>query len=127
MIRNLIVALALGLSMGLVMPAEAQTGSAPKAQQQRQTVAERLNLTPQQADQMKKIQKAARDQRAALRLDLAKAKDRDAKRAIRTKIAGVKDDQRKRLAAVLTPEQMRKLDAMRPVPPSRKAEKPKSA
>jgi len=126
MIRNLVVALALGLSMGLVLPAEAQTGGAQKTQP-RQTVVERLNLTPQQADQMKKIQKAARDQRAALRVDLAKTKDRDAKRAIRTKIAGVKEDQRKRLAAVLTPEQMRKLDAMRPVPPARKVEKPKSA
>ena len=122
MFRTLIVAVGLTLAL----PVLAQSNNAMEGKRPaRVAMAEKLGLSAPQAEKMKSIMKASRQQSIALKTELQKTQDRKAKRAIRGKMQASKGEARKQLSQVLTAEQMRKYDALRPTPPRRAP--PKSA
>ncbi len=116
MFRTLIVAV--GLSLAL--PVLAQSNNAMEGKRApRVAMAEKLGLSAPQAEKMKSIMKASRQQSIALKTELQKTQDRKAKRAIREKMQASRVAVRQQLSQVLTVEQLRKYDAMRPTPPRR--------
>lgn len=116
MFRTFIVAAALALAL----PAYAQSTSAGEGKRSpRVVMAEKLGLSAPQAEKMKSIMKASRQQHIALKAELQKTQDRKVKRAIKEKIQAAKVDTRQKLSEVLSTEQLRKYDALRPTPPRR--------
>ncbi len=116
MFRTLIVA----VGLALVVPAFAQSNNAVEGKRApRVAMAEKLGLSAPQAEKMKSIMKASRQQSIALRAELQKTQDRMAKRAIREKLQASRVDTRQKLSEVLTADQLRKYDTLRPVPPRR--------
>jgi NH3-dependent NAD+ synthetase len=116
MIRALIVVVGLALAAS----AFAQSNSAPEGKRPaRVALAEKLGLSGAQDTQVKAILKASRQQTKAFRTELQKTTDRKAKRAIREKMQMARADTRQKLSQVLSAEQLRKYDAMRPTPPRR--------
>ena len=116
MFRTLLVA----VGLALVVPAFAQSNNVLEGKRApRIAMAEKLGLSAPQAEKMKSIMKASRQQRMALRAELKKTQDRNARRAIREKMRAGRVATRQLLGQVLTPEQMRKYDALRPIPPRR--------
>lgn len=116
MFRTLIVAV--GLSLAL--PVLAQSTNAVEGKRApRVAMAEKLGLSAPQAEKMKSIMKASRQQSMAFKTELQKTPDRKAKRAIREKMQAARIETRQKLSQVLSAEQLRKYDATRPTPPRR--------
>ncbi len=116
MFRTLIIA----VGLAVVAPAFAQSGGATEGKRPaRVALAERLGLSGAQDTQVKAILKASRQQTKALRMELQKTTDRKAKRAIREKMQTAKVETRQKLSSVLSADQLRKYDALRPTPPRR--------
>lgn len=116
MLRTLLIAVALAV----VTPAFAQSsGSMEGKRPARVALAERLGLSSAQDAQVKAILKASRQQTKAFRQALQQTTDRKGKRAIREKMQMAKGETRQKLSAVLSADQLRKYDAMRPTPPQR--------
>ncbi|MFN0303541.1 MAG: hypothetical protein ACKVQU_24665 [Burkholderiales bacterium] len=116
MFRTLIVAVGLALAL----PVLAQSNNSVEGKRPaRVAMAEKLGLSAPQAERMKSIMKASRQQSIAFKTELQKTQDRKAKRAIREKMQASKGEARKQLSQVLTADQMRKYDALRPTPPRR--------
>ena len=117
MVRTLIVA----IGIALAMPALAQSTS-PAAEGKRAArfaMVEKLGLSNTQAEQVKSIMKAARQQRLALKAELQRTQDRKLRRAIKERMQASRLDTRQKLSQVLSAEQLRKYDATRPTPPRR--------
>ena len=116
MFRSLIVAVGLTLAL----PGFAQSNNPAEGKRApRVAMAEKLGLSSTQAEKVKGIMKASRQQSMALKSELQKTQDRKAKRAIKERMQASKGEARKQLSQVLTAEQMRKYDALRPTPPRR--------
>ena len=116
MIRTFIVVAGLMLAL----PAFAQSTKAVEGKRPpRVAMAEKLGLSAPQAEKMKSIMRASRQQNSALKAELQKTQDRKAKRVIKEKMQAARAGTRQKLSEVLSAEQLRKYDALRSIPPRR--------
>jgi hypothetical protein len=80
-------------------------------------VAKVLGIDAARTKKVEAILDASHEKRHALREQRDAAKDDASREAVRAKMEAIREDTRKQLAAVLTPEEMKKLHDALPKPP----------
>lgn len=82
-------------------------------------IAKVLNLDAARAAQVEAVMKAARDQREALRAEMQAATTDEARLAVMKKMRAIQEDIKARMAAILTADELKKLEESRPKRPHR--------
>jgi hypothetical protein len=97
----------------------AQAQQRPDGPPPRIDVAKVLNIDAARAQKVEAILKASHDKRMALREQMGPGKDEASREAMRAQMRAIREDTDKQLAAVLSPEELKKLHDAMPRPPRR--------